>query len=234
MKPHFEHVTFIACLIFFRVTSLLTSRCSVSTIIGQTTQGLGVRGQRARLSSRPKACKAPHPLQPVTVRPVGSAPKRKGARMTAATPDHEGNAHRRGTPGSDGAPGEGARVAPARPGWRFRRRRASPRRTGVGVAIHLSAGAAVDGPALRPPRPTHVSESSIQKAVGSAVRRASVVKPAGCRTLRHSFATHAPAGGRLRHPHRPELLGHTDVRTTMIFAHVLNRSGRGVRSPLDA
>lgn len=78
----------------------------------------------------------------------------------------------------------------------------------------------------------HLSESSIQKAVRSAVRRAGIVKPAGCHTLRHSFATHLLEDGYDIRTVQ-ELLGHADVRTTMIYTHVLNRGGRGVRSPLD-
>jgi integrase len=78
----------------------------------------------------------------------------------------------------------------------------------------------------------HVSESSIQKAVGSAVRRAGIAKPAGCHTLRHpSPRTSSRTAYDIRTVQ--ELLGHADVRTTMIYTHVLNRGGRAVRSPLD-
>jgi integron integrase len=79
----------------------------------------------------------------------------------------------------------------------------------------------------------HVHESLVQRAVKEAVSRAGVVKHVGCHTFRHSFATHLlEAGYDIRTIQ--ELLGHKDVRTTMIYTHVLNRGGQGVRSPLDA
>jgi integron integrase len=78
----------------------------------------------------------------------------------------------------------------------------------------------------------HLSESGLQKAVRRAVRDAGIDKPASCHTFRHSFATHLlERGYDIRTVQ--ELLGHADVRTTMIYTHVLNRGGRGVRSPLD-
>jgi integron integrase len=78
----------------------------------------------------------------------------------------------------------------------------------------------------------HLHESSLQKAIKEAARLAGIVKPVGPHTLRHCFATH------LLESHYDirtvqELLGHKDVKTTMIYTHVLQRGGLAVRSPLD-
>jgi integron integrase len=78
----------------------------------------------------------------------------------------------------------------------------------------------------------HVNEQQVQRAVRAAAKRAGIAKPVSPHVLRHSFATHVlEAGYDIRTVQ--ELLGHKNVETTMIYTHVLNRGGRGVRSPLD-
>ena len=80
--------------------------------------------------------------------------------------------------------------------------------------------------------PDHADESLVQKSVQQAVPAEGLTKRATCHTLRHSFAMHLLEDGSAIRTVQ-EMLGYNDARTTMIYTHVLNRGGKGVKSPVD-
>jgi len=78
----------------------------------------------------------------------------------------------------------------------------------------------------------HIYPDTVHRAIKEAAHAAGIIKPVSCHTLRHSFATHLLQSGQDIRTVQ-ELLGHSDVSTTMVYTHVMNRGARGVRSPLE-
>ena len=102
----------------------------------------------------------------------------------------------------------------------------------MGLAVGIPASQISLDPRSGECRRHHLHESVLQRDIKEAVRKIGLTKPASCHTLRHSFATHLLEDGYDIRTIQ-ELLGHRDVKTTMIYTHVLNRGGKAIYSPID-
>ena len=103
----------------------------------------------------------------------------------------------------------------------------------VGLAVGIPSAHHFTDRVTGEKRRHHLHESVLQRAVKEAAQKAGIPKPASPHTFRHSFATDLLEDGYDIRTVQ-ELLGHRDVSTTMVYTHVLNRGGRGVRSPADS
>lgn len=103
----------------------------------------------------------------------------------------------------------------------------------VGMAVSFPVPGTIKRPRSGVKHRYHISDTYIQRAIRKAVKQSSITKKASCHTLQHSFATHLLDDGYDIRTVQ-ELLEHKNVKTTMIYTHILNRKGKGVKNSLDS